>query len=235
MDEVPDYLAAWMTRQRWFAGKGRTPHFELNGGFGLDSAHERASIRVHLVLDHAEHPVLYQVPLTERRSPLKGAERALVATRQDATGVIWIYDGPHDPAFAGALLRLILDQGEVLAPDGSGRIVANGRRDVVDDGLVIGASRVLGGEQSNTSIIYDITTGDGEPSSPIICKVFRALHDGENPDVVLTAVLAAAGSAVVPTSIGHISAQWRDAGAPHDIANGHLAFAQEFLPGVEDA
>jgi trehalose synthase-fused probable maltokinase len=235
VDEVPDYLAAWMTRQRWYAGKARTPRFERIGGFALDPGSQPVSIRVHFVLDHAEHPLLYQVPLTERRAPLEDAERALVATREDQTGKVWIYDGPHDPAFAGALLRLILDEGQVMAADGSGRVVAHGRRDLGDDGAVVRSSHVLGGEQSNTSIVYDIVTGDGEPSSPVICKMFRALHDGENPDVVLTAVLGAAGSSVVPRAIGHVSGQWRDTGKLHGIATGHLAFAQEFLPGVEDA
>jgi maltokinase len=235
VDEVPGYLAAWMTRQRWYAGKARAPRFEFIDGFRLDSADDAVSISVQFVLDSAEHPLLYQVPLTERRVPLEGAERALIATRGDGTDTTWIYDGPHDPAFAESLLRLILDEGTVLAADGSDRIVARGRRDLGDDGATIRSSRVLSGEQSNTSIVYDITTENGKRSFPVICKLFRALHDGENPDVVLTAVLGEAGSAIVPRAIGHVTGRWHDAGDPHGIATGHLAFAQEFIPGVEDA
>ncbi|MET4780535.1 phosphotransferase [Glaciihabitans sp. UYNi722] len=234
MNKIPEYLAEWMTQQRWYAGKGRAPQFELIGGFRLETS-EPASITVHFVLDHAEHPLLYQVPLTERRAPLDGGERALVSTREDESGTVWIYDGPQDPAFATALLGLILYEGQVLAADGSGRVVAHGRRDLGEDGAVIRSSRVLGGEQSNTSIIYDIATADGLAASPIICKMFRALHDGENPDVVLTAVLGAAGSSVVPRAIGHVTGQWRDNGIVQGVATGHLAFAQEFLTGVEDA
>jgi len=47
--------------------------------------------------------------------------------------------------------------------------------------------------------------------------------------------LAAAGSTRVPRSLGHVVGDWPDDHAPDGIAHGHLAFAQEFLPGVEDA
>jgi predicted trehalose synthase len=99
----------------------------------------------------------------------------------------------------------------------------------------IRSSRVLRGEQSNTSIVYETVDRNGEPSIPLICKLFRTLHDGENPDVVLTEVLGSSGSRVAPQPIGHVSAQWRDSGTPSGVARGHLAFAQEFLPNVEDA
>jgi maltokinase len=92
---------------------------------------------------------------------------------------------------------------------------------------------VLSGEQSNTSIIFE---RPGDPTStPIICKVFRALHHGENPDVTLQTALTEAGSPYVPQSIGHITGEWNDVGRSSGRAQGHLAFAQEFLPGVEDA
>jgi maltokinase len=65
--------------------------------------------------------------------------------------------------------------------------------------------------------------------------VFRALHNGDNPDVELQTALASAGSNTVPQPIGHVVAEWNDTGEPTGRARGHLAFAQEFLPGVEDA
>ena len=234
MNEISEYLAQWMPRQRWYAGKTRAPRFENVGGFRLETK-EPATITVHFVLDHAEHPLLYQVPLTERRSPLVGAEHALIAVRDDGHGPVWVYDAPHDPAFAGALLSLILDEGKVLATDGSHGVVAYGCRDLLNIGAAVASSRVLSGEQSNTSIVYDLTTVDGKPSTPVICKLFRALHDGPNPDVVLTTALGAAGSSVAPRAIGHLTAQWPDSGKLHGVATGHLAFAQEFLTGVEDA
>jgi maltokinase len=89
---------------------------------------------------------------------------------------------------------------------------------------------VLTGEQSNTSIIFE-----APGATPLIVKLFRALHDGENPDVVLQTALALAGSDAVPHPVGHIVAEWDDRGEASGRAKGHLAFAQEFLPGVQDA
>lgn|GEM_PF-132705 len=74
-----------------------------------------------------------------------------------------------------------------------------------------------------------------ERSAPLIIKVYRTLWSGENPDVVLQTALAAAGSTAVPSVFGHMSGQWRDPRVPGGRAEGHLAFVQEFLPGVEDA
>jgi predicted trehalose synthase len=45
--------------------------------------------------------------------------------------------------------------------------------------------------------------------------------------------LARAGSRLVPRPIGSVSGHWLDADSAS--VTGHLAFAQEFLPGVEDA
>jgi maltokinase len=238
---VPDYLETWMTRQRWYAGKSRAPKLEVIGGFGLANPAGSAVIRVYLVLDRAEHPLLYQVPLTERSAPLAGAENALVASFDVETGRRYIYDGPHDPAFAEALLRMILDDGEAHETDGpaaansGGRLVARGHHTPDSDPVRFVSSRVLGGEQSNSSIIFQVASADGTSATPIICKLFRAIHHGENPDVTLTEALGAAGSTVAPRSIGHVTGLWTDSGIADGIATGHLAFAQEFLPGVEDA
>jgi predicted trehalose synthase len=89
---------------------------------------------------------------------------------------------------------------------------------------------VLKGEQSNTSIICRVDGG-----SPIILKVFRALHAGDNPDVVLQSAISATGSRLVPASVGYVSGEWPDRSEPGGIARGSLAFAQEFLEGAEDA
>jgi maltokinase len=90
-------------------------------------------------------------------------------------------------------------------------------------------SRVLTGEQSNTSIVYDV---EGEPT--IILKLFRTLHHGENPDVTVQRVLSGAGSPYVPRFFGSLDAEWPDVGRESGTAHGTIGFAQEFLPGVRD-
>jgi len=241
---VTAFLPPWVAQQRWYAGKGRVPALRRIGGLRLEDPAGEVGIDVHLLLDESgPTPTTYQVPLTHRGARLPGADHALIATVEHRSlGNRYIYDAPHDPVFATALLRLMLD--EATAPsDGAtetsegvqGAGVARGHRVATADPGKLSASHVLKGEQSNTSIIMDLVDIVGTPSKPLICKLFRVLHHGENPDVVVQSALAAAGSTRVPHSVGNVSGEWTDAGAPDGVARGHLAFAQEFLPGVDDA
>ena len=212
---LPDTLATWVAKQRWYAGKGSEPRLERIGGWFIGD--ETVRITTHYILDRGVTSIrLYQVPLTERTVPLDDIK---------AIGIVdgrYIYDAPHDPAYAPALLELILTEG--AADD------ARGHRQPGTPPLVVTNSAVLRGEQSNTSIICEVDGG-----APVIIKVFRALHHGDNPDVILQSAIAAAGSPLVPTSVGYLSGEWRDSGRPDLIARGHLAFAQEFIPGAKDA
>lgn len=214
-------LAPWISRQRWFANKGTIPDLEEIGSFALESESPGVQIVTHLLLDRTPgKPALYQVPLTYREAPLP-LSPALVGVLDG----VYVYDGPHDPDYAAALLAMIASGREAVGD----RMWALGTHTA---GTVAAGftSRVLSGEQSNTSIIYE-----GGAASPVICKLFRALHDGDNPDVVLQTALAEAGSEAVPRSIGNLVAEWPDSGETSGRARGHLAFAQEFLPGVQDA
>ncbi|CAN5180707.1 trehalose biosynthesis protein [soil metagenome] len=211
-----------------------------------------------LVLDEGgQQSKLYQVPLTMRsvRMPDPSPSPVLVSpaapavpgapgapdptgepAASEATHVdpahVFVYDGTHDLAYAAALLTLITTD-SVTGPVGGA--TATGRSQTPGHPLVATASKVLSGEQSNTSIIMTVTDSSGESARPVICKVFRVLHHGNNPDVVLQSVLAKAGSTKVAASIGSVVGQWDDSRMPDGRTSGHLAFAQEFLPRVEDA
>jgi predicted trehalose synthase len=250
-----------MARQRWYSGKGRVPVLTHIGALGLEDPTGKAEIHLHLLVDDSGRtPVTYQVPLTCRSSPLAGGDHALVATarlgsdRQSGRsepagrdGTRYYYDAPHDPAFAAALLALMLDEqtarslgqtsGQEQGAAGPANLVgAGGHSLATTEPGEVSASRVLVGEQSNTSIILDLVDILGVPAKPLICKLFRVLQPGQNPDVVVQSALSAAGSKRVPASIGYVWGQWPDASATDGmIVSGHLAFAQEFIPGVEDA
>ncbi len=264
-------LPQWVARQRWYAGKGRVPVLRRIGGLRLQDPAGKVEISIHLLLDESGRtPTTYQVPLTCRTSPLADGDQALVATMElggdGPQRTLYYYDAPHDPAFATALLALMLDErtapfdgkkgdgkkgdgkkgdeekgdeekgDEEPGPDGEQSIGSAGghRLATTDPGEVL-TSRVLVGEQSNTSIILDLVDILGLPAKPLICKLFRVLQHGQNPDVVVQSALSAAGSTRVPGSVGYVWGQWSDAAATGGVAAGHLAFAQEFLPGVEDA
>ncbi len=223
MDDVAAVLAAWMVRQRWYATKGRTPRIRIIGTASLGTATSTAHCVIHLVVDDAPAvPVLYQVPVVVRASVIPGSSAILIGEVRGE----YLYDGPHDPVFAAALIDTIAGE-RSLAGDG-----------VSAAGTALGASgtilrsRVLGGEQSNTSIVYDM---EGGPLPFVIAKVFRVLHHGENPDVTTQAALTQGGSHRAPPLVGYLAATWPDPGRETGTATGHLAFAQEFLPGLDDA
>ena len=257
---VLELLPRWVAQQRWYAGKGRAPALRRIGGLTLKDPAGEVGIEVHLMLDESgSAPMIYQIPLTCRDARLPGADLALVATIEEQgvdsddghdghsqQGARYIYDAPHDPVFATALLRLILDEGTASShgpqgiegaegPGASGGSRVDGHRITTDDVGGVLASHVLVGEQSNTSVILDLGDSAGASAKPLICKLFRVLHPGENPDVVVQSALATAGSTHVPRPVGYVGGHWPDIGAPNGVARGHLAFAQEFLPGVEDA
>ena len=243
--DLPPGLDGWAGGQRWFAGKGHSPVLASIGQWALPSTVPGVRIRCHLVLDTASRfSTVYQLPLTERAAPLPTAgpnesDRALIAQVTGPDGLPrYVYDATHDPAYTAALLDFVMSGGSAPADDHTG-VTARGETIRTPSagglhGLTVVASRVLSGEQSNTSIIVELADPDGHPGRPVICKVFRVVADGENPDVSVQSALALAGSRFVPEPIGTVWAEWT--GPLTATRNsGHLAFVQEFLPGVEDA
>jgi maltokinase len=234
-----ELVAPWMARQRWYAAKGRLPVLRRLWSWRLDDPAGEVGVETLLVVDEGgSEPVVYQVPLTYRGAPLEGAQQALVGTMEHSVlGRRWVYDGPHDPVYARQLLALTLGR---AVPQAGGKsdtpepAVAGVRHPSWTADLHVRGSRVLSGEQSNTSVILDCATAEGVPN-PLICKVFRMLHSGENPDVTVQGALSEDGSRRVPTMVGAVTAHWPAPRDGDDAAYGHLAFAQEFFPGTEDA
>jgi maltokinase len=234
-----ELLPAWMARQRWYAAKGRTPTLRKLWSWRLDDPAGQVGIETILVVDEGgAEPVVYQVPLTYRPAPLEGAQAALVGTMEHSVlGRRWVYDGPHDPVYAAQLRALVLEQAMPQSSresDTAEPAVIGARHPSWRTETQLRGSKVLSGEQSNTSIVYDCVDADGE-HQPLICKVFRTLQSGENPDVTVQGALSEAGSTRVPTMVGTVSATWPSARADEPAAYGHLAFAQQFFPGTEDA
>lgn len=200
MQTTLGHLAVWMPQQRWYSPTGRSPRLRILDERELTTGDPDAAVQVLIVADgDDEDAIVYQVPLVTR--PADVTEPWTIAVHEGRA----LIDGPHDHAFASALLAEL------------------GRSDLD------GPSQVLVGEQSNTSIIYR-----PRDAAPTICKVFRRLHPGINPDIELQSALAAAGSRHVPPVVGHLEGRWTMAQGGSS-ERGSLAFAQEFLPDVDDA
>jgi maltokinase len=218
-------LAAWMPAQRWFAHRGpAAPEVAVAGWAPLRIAAEH--VVVLLVAEIRRSPdeasgALYQVPLVLRRpgtgAPEEGAEVGVLAV---PGGPLRMDDATRDPEGRAALVAALVTGDGAAGP----RLGVSARRTptATAPGRAM-RTRLLAGEQSNTSLIVE-----AEGASPLIVKLFRVLQDGENPDVVLQEALTAQGSSRVPAVVG--SARLRSG-----AVRTHGLVAQEFLPEVEDA
>ncbi len=206
-----ELLSRWLPRQRWCTAKGRAPHLRKLGGYRLDDPAGQVGIEIMIVSDESgPTPIVYQVPLTYRGAPLAGAEHALIGESDHGVlGRRWVYDACHDPVFVARLVALL--EGQTTAQH---RSVSHSTDETVVGTHVSGpeitltSSSVLRGEQSNTSIICQVTDATGAPAEPVIIKVFRTLQSGDNPDVVVQCALTEAGSTQVPQTIGFVTGTW---------------------------
>jgi maltokinase len=187
-DSLLARLKDWLPRQRWFAAKGRVisrlsvaQSVRLADPEGTDGPWaELLVLAVEFDDGGREH---YQL-LVGRRAELPG-ELEHVSIGHDGGQVY--YDAAWDAQLAGQLL-------DALAAGTS----VDWLRFVPEPGAEIPtglASRVMGVEQSNTSIVY----GD-----QLVLKLFRRLAPGTNPDLELHRALREVGSGEVAALRGAI-------------------------------
>ncbi|WP_193107149.1 phosphotransferase [Brachybacterium sp. FME24] len=230
LDALTDQLAAWMPAQRWYAHKGTgLPRITIRGWAPLRVAPDHAVVLAVVAADvdsaGASGEALYQVPLVLRppdgapvpRDP--GSEIGVLAV---PGGPLRFDDATGDIDGRAAIIATLVSGEGALGPS----LSVTSQRMAPDAPLPLGRamrSRLLTGEQSNTSMIIET-----EGATPMILKLFRVLQHGQNPDVVLQRALTAAGSARVPALVGSASLRAGE-------VRTHSLFAQEFLPGVQDA
>jgi maltokinase len=202
-----DALAAWLVRQRWFAGKGRglrdlaiVADSEVAGG--------DPELR-HLIIavSHGTSVDYYQVLVGLRRRLPARLRHARIGPSGDGRQA---YDALHD----SDLTRLLL---AAIAADRS--IGSLHMRSVPGASVVTGLDRlVISGEQSNTSLVF------GEES---ILKVFRRVSPGPNPDLEVTTALARLGSPHVAEPLGWIETRLEGVSTSLAILSRYLRLASD--------
>ncbi len=164
-----ELLTQWLPRQRWFGGKGRD----------ISGVEELSSTVLHDAEPEVRHSLVhvsfadggaedYQLLLARTPGPVE--QRLEYAVLGEHEGAL-IYDAVHDPFATGLLLQLL-----AAGKDREGLSFINA--DDVDPTL---PGRLLGAEQSNTSIVYGDT---------VILKLFRRIQPGANPDIEVTKALS---------------------------------------------
>ena len=205
MTALEDLLRDWLPGQRWYGGKGSDlAEVRVESETRLPG---EADVRVTLVEVRTEDDATdrYQLLVGRRTGELEHRLVHAVIGEVDGTTA---YDAVHDHEAAGALLALLAQGGEL----GPLRFTSIGD---VDPEL---PSRVMGAEQSNTSIVYGDT---------VILKLFRRLQPGANPDIEVTKALADAGSTHVACPLA-----WMDGEVAGETTT--LGLLQVFLRGASD-
>ena len=215
-----DQLSAYLSEQRWFAGKGRDFTIQaVHPTSWLSSTDPRVRIEVVSVAyaDGDPRTETYQVPLGYLSEADPDLTHALVGpVDHPDLGTVVAYDAVFLPSVADLLLRgfrdrrresdvsfHVLDEAEVPAEGVSGTVMT--------------------AEQSNTSIGY------GEAA---LLKLFRRISPGGNPDIEVHQALTRRGSEHVARMLGWIEADWRavDGSSQH----GHLGMLQAYLRTATD-
>jgi maltokinase len=168
----------WLIRQRWYAGRGRD----------VTGVHTTLSVPLRDDLDLVLLDANYADAMTHRYQALirwADASTADAPTVIGRDGTRVAHDALFDPAATAHLLTLV---------DGSAEVGPLRFEREPGAELPVGAPpRVMGAEQSNTSVVF----GDRA-----IFKVFRRATPGINPDIELNRDLARAGNPHVATLLG---------------------------------
>ena len=214
-----ELLEAFVRQARWFGGKGRP--FEVTGTRRLrlgelDGAAGQVAVELVTLTYDDGTTELYQVPLSLYPGPRPGLEPALVGEWEDeALGRVAGYDALQDPAARPLWLRGFAE----AATGGAGHETGIGFARVGEAGLDPSApSRLLSGEQSNSSVAYGTET---------LLKLFRKVAPGQNPDIEIGAALTAAGVPGVAPLHG-----WVEATVDGELIQ--LGILQQFLRDAED-
>jgi maltokinase len=216
-----DMLAAWLVRQRWFAGKGRTVH-DLAVVADTEIIPGDPGLR-HLIVtvSHGATSDCYQLFVGQRARLPARLRHASIGSH----GGLQVYDGLHDSDLTRTLLAAITAERTIGAlrfcrvPEADLSWAAGGLGALRGPGGESGLdSLVLTGEQSNTSLVY------GESA---ILKVFRRVAPGPNPDLEVASALAARGSTHVAEPYGWIETRL-------DGATAILAILSRYLRAASD-
>ncbi|HYJ79029.1 MAG TPA: maltose alpha-D-glucosyltransferase [Longimicrobiaceae bacterium] len=174
---------AWLAEQRWFRGKARDPVSVDLADHGVVETERSPKIvlsvaEVRYADGGAER---YLLPSTFHPVAAPGSGPEPVVSLSTPSGEARLYEALRDRRTPGALLDLIVGERDV--PGTRGRFEAR-RAPGAEITVPPGPARLMGAEQSNTSIVFD---------DRLVLKVYRKLEQGINPDLEVTRYLVERG------------------------------------------
>jgi maltokinase len=199
-------LRDWVSQQRWYASKSRS----ISGIDVVETITLREEPLLLLALVETRFATgtheLYQLPVAIR--PPEDVPSGDSIARTDN----WVvYDALAEPHQAHELLRRIVTTDEIDTEDGR---FSFHPFDGVANPLDISHVRLMGVEQSNSSIVFD---------EKLVLKVFRKLEPGVNPELEVLRFLTYRGFPNIAALYG-----WYD--YEGQAFSSTLGVAQTFLP-----
>ncbi len=174
-------LTAFLRERRWFGEKAHhSLHARICEVIPVSGDGQRWAVtRVEVQLEDGSI-ASYQLPLSVREREMSRAHAPAAVLAHIDSSVVkgLLFDAIEDPAFRARIARALSEGEQFEGKDASlrtERVARNGPR-------LSGASHIIGGEQSNSSIVF------GESA---IFKLFRRLEGGESPDVEIARYLTA--------------------------------------------
>jgi maltose alpha-D-glucosyltransferase/alpha-amylase len=175
-EALPRQLPGYLASQRWFGGKARQIRStELVDVIPLPGGRLEAFVLLARVEYASGSGETYVLPLVCQREPAESGSEAVTLQVCSSGRVLVLSDALRNGEFLLALLDAM--ENRVVLPGVRGEIRAactSMFQELRSSGSGALRPRLLGGEQSNSSIIY----GDR-----LILKVFRRLEEGVNPDL----------------------------------------------------
>lgn len=190
-------LIDYLPDQRWFGRKGSTlVGIEVRDHAVLDEGEETLVLALLDVRFSDGVDCIYQMPLLVR-------EDGSVRDALEDAGRLWI-------------MGRALAHGETLkGTDGTFRFGGPGLDPLSPPGE--SSVRVMGAEQSNSSIVFD---------DAVILKLIRRVEEGDNPELELNRFLTNEGFEFIPAQVGEIFYETESDG---EIVNIDLGIAQTFI------
>ena len=193
MIDVPSLVPAlseWLPRQRWYSGQTEAASLAI---IDQEIRGDQFPILIRLLVEADDYT--YQVVVgvrgrDEHPEFLRGHDQAVIADISTQAGDAMAYDAVYDPELALVIL-------DAVAPHEKAE-----------------RARLMGAEQSNSSIVYD---------ERLILKLFRRVQRGHNPEVEVTEALASQGFASVAEPL-----------ATQRVRDYDLAILQPFLAGASE-
>ncbi|SIR16485.1 maltose alpha-D-glucosyltransferase [Pontibacter lucknowensis] len=220
-------LPPYVMNRRWFGGKARTiQRMQVVNNMPMTAGRFAASLLFIEVSYNEGLPELYQLPIAftsgEQEEELIASQPNSVIARLTMDGKEGIlYDAVYSEDYRQLLLNLMAKRKSIKVD--SAELVGTGSRSIAAKIKEIGhplSSKILGAEQSNTSVLYD---------NQFFLKVYRKLDRTLNPDVEIVQALTDKNFPNVPMYLG--SVEHEEDGKPPMV----LVMLQELVPNQGDA